>query len=121
MLIPLALHRVRYRTCGSIAIDGIDLVSGQKLPEFVVTMPREVAAQILSPLASCPVTAQQPLDRVRNLGCSTAVSNRTRNRLHCADRAAYAEVIGINQRSVHLELFAFQADVGDPVLAAALV
>ena len=37
-----------------------------------------------------------------------------------ADSAADAEVVGVDELAVVLDLLAFDADVGDPVLAAAV-
>ena len=37
-----------------------------------------------------------------------------------ADRAAEAEVVGVDQLVAELDFFAFQADVGDPMLAAGI-
>ncbi len=37
-----------------------------------------------------------------------------------ADRSAEAEVVGVGQLALVLDLLAFDADVGDPVLAAAV-
>ena len=38
----------------------------------------------------------------------------------CADGSAKAEVVGVGELAVVLDLLAFHADVGDPVLAAAV-
>src|SRR5262245_14819852 len=37
-----------------------------------------------------------------------------------ADPAAHAEVVGVDERAVYLDLLALEAEVGDPVLAAAV-
>ena len=47
-----------------------------------------------------------------------AVADRARHRLVAADGAADAEVVGVDERAVDLQLLALDADVGDPVLAA---
>src|SRR4030095_8291537 len=40
--------------------------------------------------------------------------------LMAADRAAHAEVVSVHERAVDLDLLALEAEVGDPVLPAAV-
>src|SRR5712692_10537032 len=115
---PSALHRVRRRSGRLIPFYGLDLLSGQKLSKFVVTVPRKKAAKVLSGFAHGPITPQQTLDCVRHFLRRAAIPDRTRNRLQRADRATQAKVIGIDQRAINLQLLAFEPDVSDPMLSA---
>ena len=49
-----------------------------------------------------------------------AIANGARDGSELADASADAEVIGVDHFAVLLDLFAFEADVGDPVLSAAI-
>src|SRR5574341_1586354 len=66
------------------------------------------------------VCRQQTLDGTRHLGRGAPVSYRPGLALVLADSAPHAEVVRINYCSAHLDLLALDADVGDPVLAAAI-
>ena len=63
---------------------------------------------------------QQTLDRRRHRGRGQPEPDGPRDRLVAADRAADAEVVGVDERAVDLDLLALDAEVGDPVLAAAV-
>ena len=47
-----------------------------------------------------------------------AIADGTSDGGVCADGAAETEVVGVGELAVVLDLLAFDADVGDPVLAA---
>ena len=66
------------------------------------------------------VVAQQALDGLGNQRRGAAIADRARDGGVLADRAAEAEVVGVGELALVLDLFAFEADVGDPVLAAAV-
>src|SRR5882762_1727376 len=83
-------------------------------------MPSEKATQIFAGRALFVEFAQQSLNSVRDVGSSATVSNRSRNRRKLAHAAAYAEVVGIHHAPVLLDLLAFNADVRNPVLPAAI-
>ena len=77
-------------------------------------------AQILFGLALGEVVAQQALDGFRHQRRGAAIADRARDGSVLADRSAEAEVEGVGELALVLDLLAFDADVGDPVLAAAI-
>ena len=64
--------------------------------------------------------AQQALDGFGHERRGAAIADRARDGGVLADRSAEAEVVGVGQLALVLDLLAFEADVGDPVLAAAV-
>src|SRR5262249_42126229 len=62
----------------------------------------------------------QALDGIGNVGGGATIANRSRDRGKFANASADAEVIGVDHLAVLLDFLAFEADVGDPVLAAAI-
>src|ERR1019366_7804828 len=81
-------------------------------------MSSEEPAQIFVLFPRHEVTIQQTLDSVRDFCGRAAISHRTRNGLMQANRAANAEVIGVDELPVLLDLLALKPEIGDPVLAA---
>ena len=81
-------------------------------------MAREELAEILGRTLRDEVMLQQSLDRVRNFGCESAVADRTSDRLMESDRSTEAEIVGVQQAVSGFDFFAFDADIGNPVLAA---
>src|SRR5882757_6996785 len=61
---------------------------------------------------------QEALDGVGDFGGGTAVADGTGYGGELADAAAYAEIIGVDHFAFVLDFLAFDADIGDPVLAA---
>ena len=62
--------------------------------------------------------SQQALNGVWHFRGQAAIPGGSGRRLMQAERAAHAEVIGVEQAVLHLDLLAFDTKVGDPVLAA---
>src|SRR6266478_7971229 len=83
-------------------------------------MAREKAAKIFVGLALLAEFAQQPFDGVRHFGRRAAKPDGPRNRRELADAAPNAEVIRVDHPAIDLQLLAFDADVRNPVLAAAI-
>src|SRR6266478_8119010 len=83
-------------------------------------MPREKATQIFAGRALFVEFAQQALDGVRHIRSCATISNRPRNGRELTNASANAEVVGIDHASILLDLLAFNADVRDPVLPAAI-
>ena len=75
-------------------------------------------AQILACLTGGEILPEQSLDRIRNFSRRAAISDRPRRRLMQTERSANAEVIGIDELPVDLDLLALNANVGNPVLPA---
>ena len=80
----------------------------------------EPGAQVFVGLAARQVVAQQALDGFGHERRGAAIADRAGDGSVLADRSAKAEVIGVGQLALVLDLLAFHADVGDPVLAAAV-
>src|SRR5215471_17761282 len=64
------------------------------------------------------IVAQETLDGIGHIIGGTTIADRPREARMLAHRAAQAEVIGVLGPAVSLDLLAFQADIGDAMLAA---
>jgi len=64
------------------------------------------------------IAIEETLDSVGDFSGSDAIAERARGTGIFTDGAAYAEEEGVDQLAVFLDFFAFESDVGDPVLAA---
>jgi hypothetical protein len=95
-------------------------LAGQESAERVLWMAGAEPAEALALRALGQVRAQQALDRLGHLGRGDPVADGTGHRLMPAHRAAHAEVVGVHQPAVDLDLLALDPEVGDPVLAAAV-
>src|SRR5713101_643130 len=94
--------------------------AGQEGPQLLVGARGAERAEGLARAPLGEVDAQQALHRLGHRAGGNPVADGPGHRLVPADRAAHAEVVGIHQAAVHLDLLALDADVGDPVLAAAI-
>src|ERR1700691_2403994 len=110
----------RNATGRKIALHGSEVFTGQRCAQFSVGMAREISAQILSRFAFGQVFAQQPLDGIGNQRCGRAEADGPRGGGVFADGAANEKVVRVRQLAVVFDLLAFEADVGDPMLAAAV-
>src|SRR3954451_3186008 len=81
-------------------------------------MPREKHPQILIGKLRSEIGSQQALNRGRHVGRRTPITERARYGLERAHAAAHAEIIRVYPLPVHLQLLAFNPDVGNPVLPA---
>src|SRR5712664_1381572 len=116
----LAFDSRRHRASRSIAFYRSDKFSSQQSPKLLVRMPREKAPQVLARCALLVEFAQQPLDGVRHFRRRAAITDGPRNRRKLAHAASNAEVIRVDHPAIDLQLFAFNTDVRNPVLAAAI-
>src|SRR5436309_15252974 len=89
-----------------VAFDRRNRFSSEKLSELIVCMPREIAAQIFTHLARSAVSAQKPLDRIRDILRRATISNRTRDRLCRTHRSAQADVVGIDEHAIYFDFLA---------------
>ena len=71
-------------------------------------------------MPSGQVLAQQALDRFGDKRCGAAVSNGARDGRVLADCSAETEVVSVGQLALELDFLAFHADVGNPMLSAAI-
>src|SRR5580698_7039332 len=88
--------------------------------EFVVGVTAEPGAEVFVESAVGKVFAEQALDGFGDERCGASIADGARNGGVLADGSAEAEVISVGELAFVLDLFAFYADVGDPVLAAAV-
>ena len=84
----------------------------------VVVGAGEVGAEVFAGVAGGEVAAEQALDGVGAVFGGGAVADLAGEAGVLADGSADAEVEGVDHLAVLLDLLAFEADVGDPVLAA---
>ena len=74
--------------------------------------------QRLVVMATGVKVSEQAGDGVGDFGGGTAVAYGTGDGSELAHAAAYAEIVGVDHFAFVLNFFAFDADVGDPMLAA---
>ncbi len=101
-----------------VAFDGRDHGACKLGAEGLVVGAGEVGAQVFAGLARREIRAQQALDGLGAVFGGGAEADLARDARVLADRAADAEVEGIDHLAVLLDLLAFEADVGDPALSA---
>src|SRR5258708_3971573 len=84
----------------------LSLIGHRDHDEVIGTLGEALAVmQVVGSTAEvASVTLPDPLDRLRNLSRKAAISHRPRRRLMQTERSAQAEVIGINETSVHFHL-----------------
>src|SRR5258708_408470 len=121
-LVTVSSSQLRYSPSRThrrqIAGDRFHRFASQELPQLRIRVPGKELTQILVGLTRREIVPEQSLDRLRNLSRKAAISHRPRRRLMQTERSAQAEVIGINETSVHFHLLAINANVGNPVLSA---
>ena len=88
--------------------------------ECVGGMAREEFLEGLVPFAVDVEEIQEARDGVGDFVGGATIADGPGDGGDLADAAAYAEVIGIDHFAVELDFFTFDADVGDPVLAAGI-
>src|SRR5271156_1009006 len=113
-----SVHSVGRRPGSSFAGNCFDFLSGEKSAQLLVGVASEEFAEIFVAPPKFRIRVQQPLDGCRNVARQAAVADGTRDRSKLTDGAADAEIVGVHHFTVYALLFAFNADVGDPVLAA---
>src|SRR6266571_9434152 len=104
----------------SIPGDGGQNFASQALAQFLVAVAGEEFPQILSGQSLLKIALQKTLNRVRNFTRQTPVADWTSNRLMQTDCTADAEVVGILEPSSDFNFLAFNPNVCDPVLPAAV-
>src|SRR5262245_55270746 len=115
-----AVDAVRRAGCRDIARDRLDELAGQESTQLVVGVTGGELAEVLARPPLGEKATQQALHCRSHLGGRQAKSDRTGDRLMAADGAADAEVVGVDDRSVDFDLLALDAEIGDPMLAAAV-
>src|ERR1700727_2906464 len=116
----LAFHAAGDASRRQIARDCIHRVPGQVVAQFRVAVASEKMPEIFARIALGEVAAQKSLDGFWNLSRQAAISDRTRDGLMQTHRSAQAEVVGIHHLAVDFHFLAFDSDVSDPMLTAAV-
>ncbi len=101
-----------------VALDWLDDLTGELGAKGGVVGAVEVAAQVFTFCPFGEVAVEEALDGCGNVFSGCAVAQRTSRAGKPADGASDAEEEGVDHLAVLLNLFALEADVGDPVLAA---
>src|SRR6185437_6590551 len=101
-----------------VALDGREPGAGELGADALVVVAGKVLAEVFAGLPVGEVGAEEFLDGFGAVFGGGAETDRTARSGIFADRAADAEVEGIDHLAVLLDLLAFEADIGDPVLAA---
>src|ERR1700733_5780845 len=81
-------------------------------------MSRKKLPQVLATETVNRISAKQALNRVRHFAGEAAIAHRACNRLMQPNRTTKTEVVRILHAVADLQLFAFDSNVGDPVLSA---
>src|SRR5580692_5106391 len=83
-------------------------------------MPRQKEPQIFVCFSALAESGEQPLDCIGNIRGGAAIANRPGNGCNLAEASADTEVIGVYHPPIYFDFFPFNADVGDPMLAATI-
>jgi hypothetical protein len=101
-----------------VAVYRIDNRAVELGAEVVVRGAGEVGAEVFALLADGEVAAEETVQSIWDILRRGAEAERSGGAGVLADGAADAEVEGVDELAVLLDLLALEADVGDPVLAA---
>src|SRR5439155_5295193 len=113
-------HALRRSCLRQIALDGKENFAGEDFADLVIGFAREKSAQRFVLETMFLKIGQQAFDGIGDVGGGAAITNWPRDGRNLSEAAADTEIIGIHKLAVLLDLLAFNADVGDPVLAAAI-
>src|SRR5665213_2116905 len=102
----------------SVALHGVDDFAVEQGAKGIVVVAREVGAKVFFGLATGEVGLKQALDSIGNVFGSGTVAQRARSAGVFADGSADAEVEGVYELAILLDLLAFKSNIGYPVLAA---
>lgn len=93
-------------------------MTGKKGPQVVGGMARQEILQRLGVIAVRVEMVEETRDGVGNFVGGTAIADGTRDGGDLADAAADTEVVGVDEFAIVLDFFAFEADIGNPMLTA---
>src|ERR1700719_1967677 len=113
-------NSVRDRADGKIARYRCDVGASELGAEFSVGMACEIGAEVFVCVARGEIRFEQALDRFRDIFRCAAIPDLPRDAGVFANGATDAEVVGVYKIRALLDLFSFEADIGDPVLAAGI-
>ena len=109
-----------HATRRQIAGHWLNHFSSQKCAQVGVRVACEKLPQVLATGTVNRISAQQALNRIRDFGGEAAIANWPGNRLMQPNRSAEAEVVSVLHAVADFQFLAFDPDVGNPVLAAAV-
>src|ERR1700687_2293288 len=118
MACGLSFDSVRDAAGREITLYRRDVLAGEKCAQLRVAVALKEFAKTFSSVLRGLKTAEQTLDGRGNFSRRAAITDRTRDGGRLSEPAADAEVVRIHQFSVLFDFLAFDADVGNPVLAA---
>src|SRR5919109_1084178 len=95
-------------------------LAGQALAQFFIAVPGKKLPQIFAGQSLLEISLQEPFNRIWNFAGPAAVTDWASNGLMQADCAAHAEIVGILQPAIDFDLLAFNPNVCNPVLPAAI-
>ena len=95
-----------------------DGLAGEDGAQVVRGVAGQEILQRLGAAALLMEVGQEARDGAGDIGRGATIANGAGDGSNLADAAADAEVVGVHHFAVDFNFFAFEADVGDPVLAA---
>jgi hypothetical protein len=104
----------------AVALNRGSETPGKNGANVFVGMAGEELTEIFSCVAIFIELTEQPLNRIRHAGGGAAIADGARDGGEFSDASADAEIVGVNHFAIDFDFLAFEADVGDPVLAAAV-
>src|ERR1700737_594415 len=116
----LAFHSHRYRTSRGVAFNRCDQFPSKQRANLFVRVACEKPPQILAGRALLVEFPKQPLNGIRHFRGRAAITDGPRNRRKLTHAAADAEVIRVDHATIDLQLLAFDSNVRNPMLPAAI-
>src|SRR5262245_39429443 len=83
-------------------------------------MTRKELPKVLAGLTQVRISLQQSLDSIRHIAGQASISHRPRNRLMFAYATAETEVVRVPHLAADFDFLAFDSNVSDPMLSAAI-
>src|SRR5579863_311117 len=117
------LHGVVGGSNGDVALSDVghgNRFAGKNIANGFVGLARQIFLErLVGPLVYGELF-EEALDSVGNFGGGAAIADGPRDTCVVTDSTADAEVVGIDHLAIHSGFLAFEADVGGPMLAAAI-
>src|ERR1700691_5093187 len=113
-------YAVRNWAGGDVALDCCQHLTGKMCAELVVGVTVEPGAQIFVRHTVGQILAQQPFNGFGDKRRGASIAHSARDGSVLSDRSAEAKVVSVGKFALVLDLLAFDANVGNPVLAAAV-
>ena len=111
---------MRHGTRRNVPRHGLRDLPRQEHADLVIGMSRKKLPQIFAGIAVFLKISQLALDGIRHFRRGAAVAHGASDRGILAHRATHAEVVSVHHLAAHFDFLTFQADVRNPMLAAAV-